>query len=93
MNDMTIKEARDSGEELFRTIPDDPYSWNVIALYQVKNKYILFYDSGCSCTSEFWMDDHDGDVYTKTQLKKLVKNWQDGEEEKEMKNWIEENIK
>jgi hypothetical protein len=92
MNEMTIKEAREKGEELYKTDNGDPYSWSVIALYKVGAKYAMFFDSGCSCNGEFEMDDHKGDVYTKSQLRRVTSNWKDTGDEQEMRVWIKDNL-
>lgn len=93
LNDTTWQEAREHGTELFyATDPQADYSFDDIVLYKYKGKYILFFDSGCSCPSPF-EDNPKGDSYTKVQLLKLVKNWNGDRTEKVMKEWILENIK
>jgi len=96
LNELKYKEAQEKWEELYYA--EDPnacWDFDDIVLFKSKDKrpkYALFYDSGCSCPSPF-EDNPGGDVYTKTQLLKIVKNWHGDRTEKVMKEWILENIK
>ena len=94
MNEVKFSEAQDSWSGLFSTGNFEDGAYDGIILFKSANsqpKYALFYDGGCSCGSPL-DDDPDGDVYTKTQLIKLVKNWHDDGSEKIMRQWILENI-
>lgn len=95
MNELKWLDARADWEELFYARkPQVDYDFDDIVLFKSKNKipkYALFFDNGCSCYSPF-EDNLSGDVYTQTQLLKLVNAWKDGDTEKVMKAWILENI-
>lgn len=93
LNELKWLDAKAKWEELFYA--EDPganWDFDDIVLFKKGAKYALFFDSGCSCPSPF-EDNPGGDVYTKTQLLKLVKNWNDGRTEAVMKEWILENVK
>lgn len=99
INELTWREAQENWEELYYAVdPGADYSFDDIVLFKSKGarpKYALFFDSGCSCPSPF-EDNPKGDVYTKTQLLKVVNGWGKDEydrTERVMKDWILENIK
>lgn len=99
LNELKYHDAKENWEMLFYAEdPQADYSFDDIVLFKSKDKrpkYALFFDNGCSCPSPF-EDNPGGDVYTKTQLLKLMNVWGKSEyerTEKVMKEWILENIK
>lgn len=93
MNELKWLEAKEKWEELFyATDPQASWDFDDIVLFKKGTKYALFFDSGCSCPSPF-ENNPGGDVYTKLQLLKLMKSWNGDRTEKEMKDWVLENVK
>ena len=90
----TYEEVSTKGEELFYAEdPNADYNFDDIVLYKYKRRYVLFFDSGCSCDAPFAYKDIDlGDDYTKAELKRVAAAWGDRSSEGVMKEWIKENL-
>lgn len=92
-NYATLTEARENGKLLFEA--NDPaadWDFDDMLLFKYKRGFMVFRDSGCSCPSPFeGADSFTGDYYSKTDLLKASKNWND-RTEKVMSEWIDENI-
>lgn len=96
LNELLWSEANEKWEQLeYSTDPNASWDFDDIVLFKSKGarpKYALFFDSGCSCPSPF-EDNPKGDVYTKTQLLKVVNGWRGDSSEAVMKQYVLENIK